>query len=220
MAKKWSDMVRRGEGVQVEFKRQCPKLKRLSRTLSAFSNSSGGTIFMGIDDEGEIVGLENAKGTLELVQQVSGFYCDPPVKIKADFWEPMKGVNVLVVQVPEAALKPVYAVDPNRSDDKWPYFRSDRENLPLDRKSLKNMSKVTSEPVEDHVGELDKTELRILDNLDTHPRQTLGQIAKSINVSTHRAKRILVGLEQRGWVHAFFNEKRREYSLAVVWKRR
>ncbi len=212
--------MRRGEGVQVEFKRQCPKLLRLAKTFSAFSNSSGGTVFFGVDDDGACVGLGHVKGTKELVDQVSQFYCEPPIEIVTHTWEPLKGIDILVVEVPEAGVKPVYAIDANHKSDTWPYFRSDRENLPLDRKSLKTMSRVLSKPVDEEIDKLDKVERKILDSLDAHPRQSLGQLAKSLNISNHRAKKILVNLERMGWVHGYLNEKRREYSLAVVWRRR
>lgn len=216
----WSEQLRRGESVQIEFKRRCPKLNRLARTFSAFSNSSGGTLFFGVDDNGEIVGLEHLSGTLELVEQVSQFYCNPPIAVTKEVWEPLKGIEVLVVTVPEAEDKPIHALDPNHPKDSWPYFRSDKENLPLDKKSLKTMTRALSVPVPDDVDQLDKSERRIMDTLSLHPRQTLGQIAKGLNISTNRAKKIMVGLERRGWLHAYFNEKRREYSLAIEWRRK
>ncbi|MCB1053178.1 MAG: winged helix-turn-helix transcriptional regulator, partial [Acidobacteria bacterium] len=56
--------------------------------------------------------------------------------------------------------------------------------------------------------------------LQQTPRQTLSQLAKSLNTSDNRIRRSIVKLEQNGWINGYFNEKRREFSLAIPWKRR
>ncbi len=219
--REWTRMARSGESLTVEFKRQIPKLERLARSLSAFSNSSGGTIFFGIDEDGEVVGLESVHGTRELVEQVAQFQCSPPVPVTIHEWEPAPRVTLLVVEVPEAQLKPVYAVNERDHKDAWPFFRSDKENLPLDRKSVKAMRRIESLAPEE-VGELelDKAGITMLNYLVDHPRRSLNQLAHSANISAHRAKKIVVDLESAGWIHGFFNEKRREYSLVVAWKKK
>ena len=216
----WMRLVRAGEGLNVEFKRQAPKLERLSRSFSAFANSSGGFIFFGIDDDGAPYGLEHLQGTQDLIGQVAAFACDPPVAFKTHVWEPLRGKTILVVEIDESAEKPVYAVNPHAAKDAWPFFRSGKENLPLDRQSLKTMRHDRSVPVERAASHLDRHTIHILNRLDETPRVTVTKLARAVNISVHRAKKILVELEQFGWVHSFFNEKRREFSLAIPWKKR
>lgn len=219
--KEWLRMVKAGENLTVEYKRQVPKLERLARSFSAFSNSSGGTVFFGVEDDGTMVGLESVEGTRDLIEQVAQFHCDPIADIKMTDWHPLPGITVLVVQVREANLKPVYAVAPNNPDDRWPFFRSDAENLPLDRKSLKAMRHFQAQEVdEEEINKLDRHSLTMLNHLSENPRQTINQLAKSANIGAHRAKRIIVTLEKNGWIHGYFNEKRREYSLVIPWKHR
>lgn len=214
-------MVRSGESLNVEFKVRLPKLERLAKSFSAFSNSSGGTIFFGVDDDGVVQGLENPGGTKEFVETVAQFHCDPPVVPTIENWEPIRGQFVLVVTIPESDQKPVHAINPKNEKDSWPFFRSDKENLPLDKQSLRTMrAKTAIEINPDELEELDRHSMNILNKLQEKPRQTIGQLAKSTNISTHRAKKIMVNLERKGWIHSFFNEKRREYSLAVPWKRK
>ena len=216
----WARMVRGGENLKVEFKRQVPKLERLARSFSAFSNSSGGVIFFGIEDSGDICGLDSVEGTRDLVNQVAQFHCNPPLKPKFEVWQHVRGTEVLVVEIPEASVKPVYAVSPDNPKDTWAFFRSDKENLPLDRKSLKSMRRQPSVPVEQDVDQLDRHAINMLNNLSDNPNLTLNQLARSANISPHRAKKIIVHLERNGWIHCFFNEKRREYSLAIPWRKR
>ena len=221
MGENWARYIRGGEGLKIEFKRQCPKLLRLAKTFSAFSNSAGGHMFFGLEDDGSYLGLEHLDGTRENVERVSQFHCDPPVNCEIHEWEPLPAIRILVVHIPEAQEKPVYAVNPQQHDDRWPFFRSDKENLPLDKKSLKTMRRLSSVSFDPEMLEgMDKHTRMILDRLNIQPRMTLAQVAKVGNISSHRAKKILVGLEHQGWVHSFFNEKRREFSLAIPWKKR
>ncbi len=218
--KQWLRMIKSGESLTVEFKRQAPKLDRLARSFSAFSNSAGGTIFFGVGDYGDMMGLEHIKGTEQLVHQVANFYCRPTIKITTHIWDYLPGVEILVVEVPEAEDKPILAVNPNDDKDAWPFFRSDKENLALDRKSIKTMSRKPSVEVEDDIDNLDRHGIKILNTLADSSRLTLNQLARSTNIGSHRAKKILVHLERNGWIHSFFNEKRREYSLTIPWKKR
>lgn len=62
--------IARGEGMQTEFKatlrynlhsgQKDPKMEHaVLKTIAAFLNSSGGTLFVGVNDDGEAIGLEN-----------------------------------------------------------------------------------------------------------------------------------------------------------------
>lgn len=214
------NLLRLGEGVQVEFKQRMPKLNRMAKTFSAFSNSSGGRVFFGVNDEGHIMPLENADGTVELAQQVAHFYCKPAIEVEAELIEVSPGEHILSVSIEESDEKPIYAVDVNHPKDAWPYFRSDKENLPMDRKSLRTMRKTRSEDLGEAFESLGKHERQMIEHLSRHPRQTLHQLSRGSNIGIQRTKKMMVELEKNGWVYSFFNEKRREFSLAVPWKKR
>lgn len=59
-----------GESVQVEFKEKVPDdLLKLCRTIAAFASTEGGRIYLGIKDDGKIVGLkENKPSWLDKLQ--------------------------------------------------------------------------------------------------------------------------------------------------------
>lgn len=66
----WKDIINKGENNFIEFKsslRYCYREKKamkyiektIAKTINAFLNSEGGKLFIGVDDEGIILGLEN-----------------------------------------------------------------------------------------------------------------------------------------------------------------
>lgn len=91
-------IIQTGEGYKIEFKRSVNN--DLSKEMVAFANSSGGRIFIGIDDNGSVPGIsvDNAlKSKIEMMARD----CDPSISISL---EPAH--NVLIVHVPEGANKP------------------------------------------------------------------------------------------------------------------
>ncbi len=80
----WKDIILKGENDSTEFKsslRWDYKLNQVTKELefviaksvSAFLNSRGGKLFIGIDDEGNTLGLENDYKTLGKKQNKDGF---------------------------------------------------------------------------------------------------------------------------------------------------
>lgn len=67
MAKPTSDeiirLIKAGESETVEFKSNLPPDHVISKVLSAFANTKGGTLLIGVNDKGQVVGLSKA-GTL------------------------------------------------------------------------------------------------------------------------------------------------------------
>ena len=59
MIRKLLDTIKKGEGLKVEFKESKNKLnKDVYETICAFLNRSGGEIFLGVKDNGEIIGVD------------------------------------------------------------------------------------------------------------------------------------------------------------------
>jgi ATP-dependent DNA helicase RecG len=91
-------IIQSGEGYKIEFKRSVNT--DLSKELVAFSNSSGGRIFIGIEDNGSLPGvtIDNAlKSKVEMMARD----CDPSVVISTEAIN-----NVLIIHVPEGKNKP------------------------------------------------------------------------------------------------------------------
>lgn len=53
------DITSLPEGKTIEFKRDVSSMKPILKTLIAFANTAGGTLLIGKDNEGEIVGVND-----------------------------------------------------------------------------------------------------------------------------------------------------------------
>ena len=53
------------ETAQVEFKKSIGEWKEVVETASAFSNTDGGKIYVGVSNSGEVLGIKLGKNTIE-----------------------------------------------------------------------------------------------------------------------------------------------------------
>ena len=96
-------IIAEGEGQKIEFK----QLKSgLDRELVAFANASGGSLYLGITDLGEIKGVPDSNRLVSEIQDIAR-NCDPPLKIHF-IKHPQQVLEVVVF---EGADKPYQCKD-------------------------------------------------------------------------------------------------------------
>ena len=76
----WIDQ---GESKTLEFKMQITHISKIAKTICAFANTKGGTIVVGITDDGEMVGVIDIARTLNKLRQAA-MMCELPVSIEFD----------------------------------------------------------------------------------------------------------------------------------------
>lgn len=97
-------LLQEGEGLTVEFKE---KLSHLDREIVAFANTQGGTILIGISDNGNIIGVEQPNRLQSQITDIA-YNCDPSIHINI-FYETQH--NIIVVNVAEGTNKPYRCKD-------------------------------------------------------------------------------------------------------------
>ncbi len=93
-------ILRKGEDYKTEFKEEV--YKKLDREIVAFANSSGGKIYIGITDDGEIKGVTITNKLKSQIEDIAK-NCDPKVSIS---FQEMKKEKVLIVEVKRSKKKP------------------------------------------------------------------------------------------------------------------
>lgn len=104
------NLVKGGESDAIEFKSQIPKNQEaIAIGAVAFANQKGGTILVGVDNEGQIVGsfAENAKETLTNILRDR---CEPPLQFSIQE-ATVQGKPIFVISVPEGKDKPYQVKD-------------------------------------------------------------------------------------------------------------
>jgi len=91
-------IIQAGESYQVEFKRNINS--DISKEIVAFANSSGGRIFIGIEDDGMIHGVQATNELRARIQSMARD-CDPAIAVELEVFN-----NIMIIQVPEGKNKP------------------------------------------------------------------------------------------------------------------
>jgi len=97
------DIIDKGENVNVEFKKELDRDEFLE-TVVAFSNTSGGTIFLGVDNNCQIKGFK--EDVRDKIEDWIADHCDPSIEVQIDLEVLVQGTPITVVEVPEGANKP------------------------------------------------------------------------------------------------------------------
>ena len=104
--------ILKGEDSRRQFKREVTDASRLAAEVAAFLNTSGGQIFVGVDDDGTIVGLTpHQLGNLnQLVSNVSTQNIQPPASVLTENVSTADG-TVMVISIEDGADKPYQTND-------------------------------------------------------------------------------------------------------------
>ncbi len=95
--------ISQGEGSQLDFKFRIDDQRKIARTLVAFANSCGGSLLIGVKDNGKIAGV-NPEEEFHMIEGAAGLFTKPEVKFKSRTWQ--EGHHyVLEVEVEKSEVK-------------------------------------------------------------------------------------------------------------------
>lgn len=128
------NLVQTGEGTFLEFKRTIPSASKIAREIAAFANTHGGTLLIGVDDDGSLVGLDGYQEELFLLDEAANVLCEPAVDASLEVVQ--FGVrDLLVMKIAEAAKKPVYLK--NDEGESLVYIRKNASSKHISYERLK-----------------------------------------------------------------------------------
>ena len=138
---KCGDIMEMKENINIEFKREFTT--ELKKEVVAFANTNEGTIYIGIDDFGNVIGIENADEILnQVVLSIRNsikpditMYCN--VKI-----EKIENKDVVVIKVQRGTLRPYYIADKGLKPS-GVYVRQGSSSVPASEESIRQMIKET-----------------------------------------------------------------------------
>lgn len=102
-------LISEGEHVNQDFKFEISDARKIARSLSAFANTSGGRLLIGVKDNGRIAGVKSEEEAY-MIDAAARVYCDPVPDVEFATYT-AEGKTVLVATVEPAVRKPVFAID-------------------------------------------------------------------------------------------------------------
>ncbi|HJH27382.1 MAG TPA: hypothetical protein C5S37_11630 [Methanophagales archaeon] len=105
---KINDLIKEGESETVEFKPSLSQTDKIMGSISAFSNTKGGTVVIGVTDKGEVHGVDIGKRTIENLANGIKQNIDPMVYPSIRV-EKIDDKMVVFIEIEESKQKPVLA---------------------------------------------------------------------------------------------------------------
>lgn len=205
--KRIQNIIDQGEGDMLDFKKEISNAHRIAKTMVSFANHHGGTLLVGVRDDGSISGVKTEEEKF-MLEKAASTLCHPSIDLNIHEWN-LKGKVVLEVLVPEGKDKPFYAID--EEGKKWVYVRQKDQSLLASKVVVEVLKRKSSS---NHtVVEFTSKEKALMDYLTENPRITLKEYCKLVNISRWRAQRIVVNLISVGVIRVFDIEKPEYYTL-------
>jgi len=110
-------LIEQGEHQRLDFKFEISDSRKIARSISAFSNTVGGTLLIGVKDNGVVSGIRSEE-EIYMAEASAKMYCKPSVNYKATKWVEA-GKNVLELYIPKMEDAICYA---ENAEGKWQAF--------------------------------------------------------------------------------------------------
>jgi predicted HTH transcriptional regulator len=182
-------LVAAGEGSAIEFKRRVPSSERIAKEIVALANSGGGTLLLGVDDDGTIRGVRDAEEEMYALRTALESHCRPKVSMHIDRAAVTQRRDVIVVRVPSSSRKPHFVVSEGR---RTAYVRIEDRSVEASREVTALMR--ASRSKRDVWFEFGEHEQALMRYLEHYGRITVRQFARLAGISHRRASSTLVRL--------------------------
>lgn len=116
--------IEEGESRYLDFKYCISDSRKIARSISAFANTDGGSLLIGVRDNGSIAGVQSEEEFF-MIENAFLLYCKPEIPWQMQQYSVEKR-TVVEVKIPRASAPPYYA---KGEDNKWwAYIRYKDEN--------------------------------------------------------------------------------------------
>lgn len=209
-------LIIKGEGEKVDFKQKISQPYKIAKTISAFANTHGGILLVGVNDHKTILGVDPEEEKY-LLETAADFYCDPPIQLSyQEVEDEEEGKTVLIVKVKESQEKPHFVRD--KHDKLHAYIRQKDKCIPAGKTTIDLMKKgqLPTKISSDKTLVMPVTsfnEHKLVAYLRKHERITLKQYMQIVNISRRRASRILTDLTLNGIIRMHEHEREAYYTL-------
>lgn len=181
-------LIADGENLHLDFKYCVSDSRKIARTLSAFANSDGGRILIGVRDNGSIAGIKSDE-EMYMVDTAAHLFCKPAITYTIK-QHTTGGKTILEVDVLKGTERPYQVKNEN---GRWlSYFRNNDQNLLANRVLLQVWRK--EEKGRGVMVKFGKAENSLMDYLKENGSVTLSKFRKIARISSYKAEAILANL--------------------------
>ena len=202
------ELISEGEHQQLDFKFEISDSKKIARTLSAFANTDGGTLLIGVKDNGNIAGIRSEE-EYYMLEAAAEMYCSPKVSFTAKEWN-MDGKIVLEVKITGSSEKPHKS--PDKDNQYKAYIRVADENIVASE--VLEMAWAKTAALQGRHIRITPPVRKLLNYLEINPHISLSQFRKIARIGYFTALNILSDLLAINAVGYLIIDKKIVYGIS------
>lgn len=184
-----------GEGLHIEFKKKADHPEKIVKEMVAFSNSNGGWLLLGVDDDGRISGLKFPDEDLYVMEAAIHQYARPLIATHL-FRIKVEGEKEVLAYYINAGNEKPYQWLSEKSKGLWKTYVRSKDQSVQASKEMNKILKLSSNPPGFQLIQLQSLEQKVLKHLAIHESLTLKDLTKIGKIAPWKASIKLVH-----WVH-------------------
>lgn len=200
-------LIAEGEHQQQDFKFEISDARKIAKTLSAFANTTGGRLLIGVKDNGKIAGVRSDEEQY-MIEAAAQLYCRPEIDFSMQTYK-VEGRSILVVHINENEQKPVYAKD--ETGRYLAYIRIKDENILATPVHLRVWQQSVSPQGE--LIEYTEREQLLLDLLEENDQLSLNRYCRLAHLSRRSAEHLLAKFVRYDIVEPVFEGHKFHFKL-------
>ena len=196
------ELIKEGEHQQQDFKFEISDVCKIAKSLSAFANTDGGRLLIGVKDNGKIAGVHSEEEQY-MIQAAAEMYCVPAVDYEMTTFL-VEGKQVLLADIKPSEQRPVCAKDENGK--LWAYIRVADENILATPVHLRYWQQDECERGE--LTAFTEKEQHLLSLLNDYRLLSLNKCCKLSGLPRHTTIRLLARFIRYGIVEAVYQDQK------------
>lgn len=193
-----------GEHQQQDFKFRIDSSEKIAKTLAAFANTEGGTLLIGVKDNGKIAGVDPEE-EYYMIEGAASLHCKPEIDFSSLVYEDENGKKVLEISIKPSPKKPHSCL--NERNQWRSYIRQEDENFEANRVINSFIKNKTSNLKRKNYIQYGPEERALFSYLAENPNITISKFCRIANISIQEGEKILVLFLQWGVIDFFASSK-------------
>lgn len=180
-------LLREGEHQEQDFKFRIDSNLKIARTLSAFANTDGGRLLIGVKDNGRIAGIDPEEEYF-MIEGAAEVYCEPPVIFDYELFEVDERL-VLLIDIPPSKDRPHRVKE--KDGRKLAYIRQEDENFVANKVLIRYMRDKDPNTERKNLVAYGPAERLLFDYLSENEEISVSKFSRLAKIPLFRAEKIL-----------------------------
>jgi predicted HTH transcriptional regulator len=203
--------IEEGEHQRQDFKFRVDSSRKIARSLSAFANTNGGRLLIGVKDNGTISGIDPEE-EFHMIEGAAEVYSKPSVDFSTTVYQ-MEEKLVLRIDIPPSINKPHYVKE---EDGKWmAYIRQDDNNHQVNRVIINYLKDKNPENSKKNLVTYGPQEKLLFEYLTKEKDISLSKFARISKTSITQAEKVLALFLKWGILKFNATDKGIRFELVV-----